>query len=113
MPRAMSGCRLQRGYVSTRAGLPGTETEGRTMSDTDPGVNTIAAFRSFVERLDADPQGDLLLAQLEHGHEPDHTGWCRHPLHMLTSHPERHPCSTAQLVTMIREGVAPKPNGST
>jgi hypothetical protein len=55
----------------------------------------------------------LLLAQLEHGHEPDDTGSCRHALHILTSHPERHPCSTAQLVTMIREGVAPKPNGST
>ena len=43
------------------------------MSDTDPGASTIAAFRSFIERLDADPQGGLLLAQLEHGHESDHT----------------------------------------
>ena len=43
------------------------------MSNADPGVNTTAAFRSFVERMDADPQGDVLLAQLEHGHAPDHT----------------------------------------
>jgi len=83
------------------------------MSNADPGVNTTAAFRSFVERIDADPQGDLLLAQLEHGHAPDHTGWCCHALHTLTSHPERHPCSTTQLVTAIRKRAAPKSSRST
>jgi hypothetical protein len=78
------------------------------MSDTDPRTRTIAAFRSLVERLDADPRGGLLLAKLEHGHEPDTTGWCSHPLHTLASQPERHPCSTTQLIAVIREGVAAK-----
>ena len=83
------------------------------MSDTDPHATTIATFRSFVERLEADHRGELLLARLGHGHEPDDTGWCRHPLHTLTSHAERHPCSTTQLVAAIREEVVTKPSGST
>ena len=71
------------------------------MSDTGRGAETVEAFRSFVERLGADPQGALLLAKIEHGHEPDSDGWCRHPLHTLTSHPERHPCGTTQLIAAI------------
>jgi hypothetical protein len=73
------------------------------MSDADAGAKTVASFRSFVERLDADPHGALLLANLERGHTPDENGWCRHVLHTLTNHPECHPCSTAQLVAAIRE----------
>ena len=73
------------------------------MSDTGLGADTIAAFRSFVERLDADPQAGVILAKFEHGHEPDNRGWCCHPLHTLTNHSERHPCSTTQLVTAIRK----------
>lgn len=51
------------------------------MSDTGSDAKTIAAFRSFVERLDTDPRGAELLAKLDDGHEPDNDGWCRHPLH--------------------------------